>query len=59
MEIAVLRTIDVLMEPAVRAVCRDVRFQTGSGLQPVVDVVAGQTVALLVKMVCIITNIVL
>ena len=59
MEFAVFWSIDMLMESALGAVRRNIRFQTGGGFQPVVDVVAGLAAALLVEMIGVIANIVL
>lgn len=50
------RSVNMLMKPQVRGMRRDMRFQAGSGFQPVIDVMTGQTVALFVKVVGVLTD---
>ena len=53
---ALFRFAGLLVEPAARRVRRNMRFQTGGGFQPVVDIVTGRAVALPIKVIGILPD---
>ena len=51
------RSIDVPMEPAVRVMGGNIRFQASRGLEPVVEIMAGYAAALLVEMIGVFSDV--
>jgi hypothetical protein len=50
-EFTVFRSIEVLMETAVRAMFGNIRLQAGRGFEPIIEIMAGHAAALLVEMI--------